>query len=76
MKTLYVVEIIRYGDPKLGVHLFGVFSNLKGLHERMVEYNSYRGGKYPSYRITEMFVNTEMPFTGQSVIKSVEGVDI
>lgn len=66
METVYVIEIIRYGDPKLGVYLYGVFTTLEGLHEQMVEYNKYRGGKYPSYRVTEVKLNTESPFDTKS----------
>lgn len=66
METVYVIEIIRYGNPQLGVYLYGVFSTLEGLHEQMVIYNKYRGGKYPSYRVTELMMDTESPFDTKS----------
>lgn len=49
---LFLVEIIRYGNPDLGVQLFGVFDNFEKIAPTMALYNSYRGGKYPSYYVT------------------------
>ena len=50
---IYLVEIIRYGDPKLGVHKYGLFNDFSKINTTMAEYNSYRGGKYPAYFVTE-----------------------
>jgi hypothetical protein len=49
---MYLVEIIRYGNPELGVSVYGVFDNVELLHQTMKEYNQYRGGKYPAYYVT------------------------
>jgi|DEB0MinimDraft_6_1074348.scaffolds.fasta_scaffold02597_14 hypothetical protein len=50
---IYLVEIIRYGNPSLGVHRYGVFDDFAKIAPTMAEYNSYRGGKYPAYFVTE-----------------------
>ena len=53
----YLVEVIRYGDPELGVQFFGVFTDYDSIRGIMEDYNSYRGGKYPSYYVTEITTN-------------------
>ena len=50
---IYLVEIIRYGDPELGVHRYGLFDDFNKIKPTMAEYNCYRGGKYPAYFVTE-----------------------
>ena len=50
---IYLVEIIRYGNVELGVHRYGVFDDFAKIAPAMAEYNSHRGGKYPSYFVTE-----------------------
>ena len=50
---IYLVEIIRYGNVELGVHRYGVFDEFAKIAPTMAEYNSYRGGKYPAYFVTE-----------------------
>ena len=50
---IYLVEIIRYGNVELGVHRYGVFDDFAKIAPNMAEYNSYRGGKYPAYFVTE-----------------------
>ena len=50
---IYFVEIIRYGNPSLGVHRYGVFDDFSKIAPTMAEYNSRRGGKYPAYFGTE-----------------------
>jgi hypothetical protein len=59
MNKLFLVEIIRYGNPKLGVQPFGVFDDIQNIHKTMKEYNQYRGGKYPAYYVTECSLNEE-----------------
>jgi len=49
---MYLVEIIRYGSPELGVSVYGVFNDYELIHSTMTEYNEYRGGKYPAYYVT------------------------
>jgi len=53
----YLVEIIRYGKDELGVQLFGVFTERDIIHETMIDYNNYRGGKYPAYYVQGVEVN-------------------
>lgn len=50
---IYLVEAIRYGNPSLGVHRYGIFDDFSKIAPTMAEYNSYRGGKYPAYFVTE-----------------------
>ena len=50
---IYFVEIIRYGDVSLGTQAYGVFDDFNKILPTMTEYNSYRGGKYPAYFVTE-----------------------
>jgi len=55
---VYVVEIIRYGSPDLGVQLFGVFDlPIDEILKRMRVYNEQRGGKYPAVYITKVSMN-------------------
>lgn len=56
MKELYLVEVIRFGNPDLGVNVFGVFDNFEKIAPAMAKYNSYRGGKYPEYYVTNIGV--------------------
>jgi len=56
MKELYLVEVVRFGNPDLGVHVFGVFDDFEKIAATMAEYNAYRGGKYPEYYITNIGV--------------------
>lgn len=49
---MWLVEIIRYGHPELGVSIYGVFDDYELIHPTMVEYNNFRGGKYPAYYVT------------------------
>lgn len=49
---MFIVEIIRYGNPDLGVH---PFENFDDIQPTMDEYNRFRGGKYPSYYVIETF---------------------
>ena len=56
MKEIYLVEIIRFGNPDLGVHTFGVFDDVERIAPAMTAYNVYRGGKYPAYYVTNMGV--------------------
>jgi hypothetical protein len=51
---MWLVEIIRYGNPELGVSVYGVFDCYELIHPTMTEYNQYRGGKYPAYYVTEI----------------------
>ena len=53
----YLVEVIRYGDPSLGVQFFGVFDDRDLIHQTLTEYNTYRGGKYPAYYVTPTQMN-------------------
>jgi hypothetical protein len=57
MNSVYVVEIIRYGDDAQGIHMFGAFTDIDVLHNTMIEYNNFRGGKYPEYYVTELRVD-------------------
>ena len=50
---LYLVEVIRYGKISLGVSKFGIFDDFDKIAPAMENYNSYRGGKYPSYFVTK-----------------------
>lgn len=50
---IYLVEVIRYGNPSLGVNRYGVFDDFSKIAPTMAGYNSYRGGKYPAYFVTE-----------------------
>lgn len=53
---IYLVEIIRFnqdGNVELGVHRYGVFDDFAKIAPTMAEYNSYSGGKYPAYFVTE-----------------------
>ena len=61
-KRAWIVEIIRYGSPDLGVHLFGVFDDFDAIAPIMREYNYNRGGKYPAYYVTRVFINDEEVF--------------
>lgn len=59
---LYLVEILRYADPKES-QFFGVFhKSKKQIFKIMKEYNDYRGGKYPAYRLTEFKLDREENF--------------
>jgi hypothetical protein len=60
----YLVEIIRYGDPKLGTSIFGLFDNYELIQPTMFDYNEQRGGKYPAYYVTELdeINNTDCQF--------------
>jgi len=49
---MWLVEIVRYGNPELGVSVYGVFDNYELIRPTMKEYNNYRGGKYPAYYVT------------------------
>jgi hypothetical protein len=51
---MWLVEIIRYGNPELGVSAYGVFDCYELIHPTMIEYNLFRGGKYPAYYVTEI----------------------
>lgn len=51
---MWLVEIIRYGNPELGVSIYGVFDDYELIRQTMKEYNIYRGGKYPAYYVTEL----------------------
>lgn len=54
---MWLVEIIRYGNPALSfVSIYGVFDDYELIHPTMVEYNKYRGGKYPAYYVTPIGV--------------------
>lgn len=57
MNTLYLVEVIRYGDPKLGCQAYGVFDCFNKIAPEMKAYNSFRGGKYPAYYVQELDLN-------------------
>jgi len=50
---IYLVEVIRYGNPSLRVNRYGVFDDFAKIAPTMAQYNSYRGGKYPAYFVTE-----------------------
>ena len=52
-KMTYLVEVIRYGNPSLGVNRYGIFDDFAKIASTMASYNSYRGGKYPAYFVTE-----------------------
>lgn len=55
---MYVVEILRYGDPALGVQVYGVFDmSREEIIAMMKEYNDYRGGKYPVIRLYNCDLN-------------------
>lgn len=51
---MWVVEVIRYGNPELGIHFYGVFDNYDLIYPTMKEYNNFRGGKYPAYYVTKI----------------------
>jgi hypothetical protein len=53
-RELFLVEIIRYGNPSLGVSIFGIFDDLQKIIPAMREYNFRRGGKYPSIFVTRL----------------------
>lgn len=72
-RMVYIVEIIRYGAPELGVQFFGVFDDLDVVHEKMKEYNEYRGGKYPEYYVTETPINPDKIHAGEKVRYEVGG---
>ena len=72
MSTVYVVEVIRMGDPELGVQFFGVFDDLDVIHKTMANYNVRRGGKYPAYYVIESELN---PSKMQGGLKNVYEVD-
>ena len=55
--SVYLVEAIRYGSEALGVLFYGVFNDLNLIHTKMSEYNVWRGGKYPVYRVLPMELN-------------------
>lgn len=59
---LYLVEILRYADPGQP-QLYGIFNkSKKEIFKIMGEYNDYRGGKYPAYRITEFKLDKKENF--------------
>ena len=64
---LFLVQTIRYGNDDLGVHLHGIFDETVDIHLMMSQYNSYRGGKYPAYYITELTLNEEELFDKKRV---------
>jgi hypothetical protein len=53
-RGLYLVEIIRYGNPSLGVSIFGIFDDFEKIVPAMREYNFRRGGKYPWFFVTRL----------------------
>lgn len=53
---MWLVEIIRYGNPELGVSVYGVFDDYELIHSTMTGYNTFRGGKYPAYYVTPIGV--------------------
>lgn len=55
-KTLYLIEILRYGDPTQ-FQTFTITDSPNKIEEEMIKYNQYRGGKYPSYYVTEIQMN-------------------
>lgn len=62
MKKIYVIYLIRYGEPTLGRYLFGFFDNPEKAHLKAKSYNEYRGGKYPQYEIIEYAFNEVLIF--------------
>jgi hypothetical protein len=59
---MYVVEIIRYGKPNLGLTTFGIFDNIDTVFSTLIKYNSLRAGKYPAFYIQEFkSINNEEP---------------
>jgi hypothetical protein len=64
-KKMWLVEIIRHGNPELGVYIYGVFDDYERIHSTMTEYNQFRGGKYPAYYVTPIgVVNPEVDEVG------------
>ena len=59
---MVVVNILRYGDEKLGKSFFGVFSDKEIAIKTAREYNNFRGGKYPTIELFEVKLDKEMPF--------------
>jgi hypothetical protein len=53
---MFLVEVIRYGDTKLGVHPFNFYKTKQEIFDRMPDYNMYRGGKYPSFYVSECII--------------------
>jgi hypothetical protein len=63
---LYLVEILRYADPK-NPQFYGIFNKTKKeIFDIMNQYDEYRGGKYPAYRITEFELDKEENFENNS----------
>jgi len=59
---MYVVEIIRYGKPNLGLTTFGIFDNIDDIFSTLLKYNSLRAGKYPAFYVQEFkVINNEEP---------------
>lgn len=56
-KKLYLIEIVRYGDPELSVQTFTITDDFDKIEYEMILYNQFRGGKYPAYYVTELNMN-------------------
>lgn len=70
---LYIVHIIRYGSPELGVYFYGVFDSMERVHQEMRIHNNYRGGKYPEYYVTETELNPNDQMQENRVRYNVKG---
>ena len=73
MKKYFVIEIIRYGCGALGTSLFGVYDDLEKAKKDALEYNHFRGGKYPKIVVNEFELNKKMPFEQLRYIINLEG---
>ena len=75
---VYLIEIIRYGNPVLGVQTFTITDNFDKIESKMIRYNQNRGGKYPSYYVTEFNLNEfnlqQKPRTRYDIRINSEGV--
>ena len=73
MEKYFVIEILRYGDAELGKYLFGVYDDLEKAKKDAIEYNYFRGGKYPKIVVNEFYLNIKMPFDRQVYIIDLDG---
>ena len=73
MKKYFVIEILRYGEAELGTSLFGVYDDLEKAKKDAMEYNHFRGGKYPKIVVNEFDLNKKMPFEQIGYIINLEG---
>ena len=65
---VYVVEMLRWGDPENHHYLIGVFSNLQKALEAGIENEQYRGGcgKYQP-RISECAIDDDLKVICSSI---------